>query len=55
MIVMVRPWSSRPVKEVIRCGFACLCWVQKGFWELETEPDRSYYYFIIFKEGNQHY
>ena len=52
---MVRPWSSRPVKEVARSGFACSCGVQKGFGELETEPDRIYYYFIIIKEGNQHY
>ena len=47
MIVMVKPWSRRPVKEAVRSGFACSCWVQKGFRESETEPDRIK---IIFKD-----
>lgn len=52
MIVMVKPWSGCPVKEAVRSGFACSCWVQKGFRESETGPDRIK---IIFKEGNQPY
>lgn len=52
MIVMVKPWSSCLVKEAVRSGFACSCWVQKGFRELETEPDGIT---MIFKAGNQHY
>lgn len=52
MIVMVRPWSGRPVRKG-QLGAVCLFMLgSKGFRESETGPDRIK---IIFKEGNQPY